>query len=64
MSKTKKQKAAEEVFESVMEFYDIDLNANEYKLIRKLCVEMYKNGFEDAVYEVQGKFGDLTDRLT
>lgn len=63
MSKTKKQKEAEELFEEMVGVYPIDLNPQEYKLVRKLCVEMFEEGYWSGIAVAQDRMQDLIEKL-
>ena len=54
MSKSDKQKQAEEIFDEIFSLHDTgDLNNVQYKMIKKICLEMYNEGYEDATMRAQ-----------
>lgn len=65
MSKTKKQKEAEDLFESILETdqFDVDLTGKDLKLFRRMCVEMFEEGYWSGIAVAQDEVCDLIDRL-
>ena len=60
MSKTIKQKAAEEELNHLVYTGD-DLSEKDWK---KICVAMYEAGYNDGIFEAENKINALLSRLT
>ena len=63
MSKPQKQKDAESFFDDLVGDVNVDLNPAEFKLIKKLCVEMYRVGHREGVFALGDKVDALAIKL-
>lgn len=59
MSKSIKQRAAEELFDDILDSFVTDLTFNQIYKVKKLCVEMYDEGYEAATERAQ----DMLDKV-
>ena len=64
MSKTNKQKEAEDALDEIFSLNDTgDLNYVQYKMIKKICLEMYNTGYEHATLRAEDMITDVVCKL-